>query len=46
MFNLDAFIGKYVTGREQSMFLADIEKHRDELSRKIKDKTVLVIYFY
>ena len=43
MFNLDAFIGKYVTGREQSMFLADIEKHRDELSRKIRDKTVLVI---
>lgn len=43
MFDLDFFIGKYVTKRECSMFVDDIEKNYDELSAKIKDKTVLVI---
>lgn len=41
--NLDLFISKYVTKREQSMFLADIEKNREMLSEKIKNKTMLVI---
>ena len=43
MFDLEKFIGKYVTNREESMFLADIEANRDRLSDKIKGKSVLVI---
>ena len=43
MFNLNEFIGKYVTKRSQSMFLQDIEENRDELTRKIEGKSVLVI---
>lgn len=43
MFKLDQFISKYVTNRPKSMFLADIEKNREALSKAIKDKTVLVI---
>ena len=43
MFNLNEFIGKYVTKREESMFLKDIEENRDELVHKIEGKTVLVI---
>ncbi len=41
--NLNLFISKYVTKREQSMFLTDIEDNRDILSEKIKGKTMLVI---
>ena len=43
MFNLDKFINTYVTQRNQSMFLVDIENNREQLSKKIKDKSVLVI---
>lgn len=43
MFDLNKFIGKYVTKRPKSMFLQDIENNKEELSRKIEDKTVLVI---
>lgn len=43
MFNLNMFIGKYVTKRSQSMFLKDIEENREELTRKIEGKSVLVI---
>ena len=43
MFNLEQFIGKHVTFREQSMFLNDIDRNREELSNKIKGKSVLVI---
>lgn len=43
MFNLDKFIGTYVTKRDKSMFLSDIESNKDILSSKIKDKSVLVI---
>lgn len=43
MFDLNSFIGKYVTKRPQSMFLQDIENNKDKLTRKIKGKTVLVI---
>ncbi|ORU01013.1 UDP-N-acetylglucosamine 4,6-dehydratase [Anaerovibrio sp. JC8] len=43
MFNLDKFINKYVTKRERSMFLADIEANRGMLSKKIAGKSVLVI---
>lgn len=43
MFDLNRFIGKYVTKRPQSMFLNDIEDNRGELTRKIEGKSVLVI---
>lgn len=43
MFDLNHFIGKYVTKRPQSMFLQDIENNKEELTRKIEGKTVLVI---
>lgn len=43
MFDLNHFIGKYVTKRSQSMFLKDIEDNKVELTRKIEGKTVLVI---
>lgn len=43
MFNLEKFIGQYVTKRNHSMFLNDIENNRDELIEKIEGKSVLVI---
>ena len=43
MFNLDKFIGTYVTKREKSMFLDDIDANRALLTKKIENKTVLVI---
>ena len=43
MFDLNHFIGKYVTKRPQSMFLKDIEDNKVELIRKIEGKSVLVI---
>lgn len=43
MFDLEKFIGTYVTKREKSMFLVDIEANNDELKNKIGGKSVLVI---
>ena len=43
MFDLDKFIGKYVTNRETSMFLADIENNKEALTEKIDGKSVLVV---
>ncbi len=43
MFDLEKFIGKYVTKRGKSMFLADIEMNRERLTEKIAGKSVLVI---
>lgn len=43
MFDLDAFIGKYVTRRDRSMFLPDIDDNKEQLHTKIADKSVLVI---
>ena len=43
MFDLNHFIGKYVTKRPQSMFLQDIENNIEELTRKIEGNTVLVV---
>lgn len=43
MFELTSFISKYVTKRPTSMFLSDIERNREQLTEKIKDKTILVI---
>lgn len=43
MFDLNTFIGTYVTKRSKSMFLADIEANRKCLAQKIEGKSVLVI---
>ena len=43
MFDLDKFICKYVTKREKSMFLDDIEENKKLLEEKIKGKSILVI---
>ncbi|MBQ0141192.1 MAG: polysaccharide biosynthesis protein [Prevotellaceae bacterium] len=43
MFNLDQFISQFVTKRPQSMFIGDIEAHKDELTREIAGKSVCVI---
>ncbi len=43
MFNLDQFIGQYVTKRPTSMFYQDIEANYDTLYNKISGKSVLVI---
>lgn len=43
MFDLNKFIGAYVTKRTRSMFLDDIEANKGELTRKIEGKSVLVI---
>ena len=43
IFNLNSFIGLFVTKRKKSMFLADIEANRTQLSKKISGKSVLVI---
>lgn len=43
MFNLNSFISKYVTKRERSMFLSDLEANSKAIAEKVKDKSVLVI---
>lgn len=43
MVKLDQFISKHVTKRSESMFLTDIKMNNQQLSDKIKNKTVLVI---
>ncbi len=43
MFNVAHFIGENITGRTTSMFLADIEANRQELTRFVEGKKVLVI---
>lgn len=43
MTDLNKFIGKYVTKRDTSMFLPDIESKKEILTNKISGKTVLVI---
>lgn len=43
MFDLDEFIGRYVTKREHSMFLEAIKDNREQLCKKIRGKTFLVI---
>ncbi len=43
MFNLDAFISKYVTKRPTSLFYPDIVRCHKELRNRIYGKTVLVI---
>ena len=43
MFDLAKFISEYVTKRPISMFYDDIQNNKEVLSKKIKDKSVLVI---
>lgn len=43
MFNVDKFIGQFVTKRERSMFATDIEANREQLSAEIYGKRACVI---
>ena len=43
MFDLDDFIGRYVTKRPKSMFIKDIKDNYVKLKEKICGKTILVI---
>ena len=43
MFNISQFISKHITGRQESMFLPDIEDNREKLTRLVEGKKVLVI---
>ena len=43
MFDLNQFIGTFVTKRTQSMFLNDIENNKEKLTEKIQGKTMLVV---
>lgn len=43
MFELNHFINKYVTNRNSSMFLNDIENNKDKIIEKVLGKTILVI---
>lgn len=43
MFNLEAFINQHVIMRDSSMFYQDVVNNRDELEKRIKHKSVLVI---
>ena len=43
MFELNNFISENVTKRQYSMFLEDIDRNKEELTKAIKEKTILVI---
>ena len=43
MFNVSQFIAEYITERQRSMFVSDIEANREELKEEIEGKSVLVI---
>lgn len=43
MLNVNAFIKKYITERNSSMFIDDIMEHREQLEKEIGGKKVLVI---
>ena len=43
MFDLDSFIARHVTGRDESLFAADLAAHTDELRAAIAGRSVLVI---
>nr|WP_296482281.1 polysaccharide biosynthesis protein [uncultured Acetatifactor sp.] len=42
-FNIDRFTAKYITKRDKSLFLSDIESNSVLLQRKIENKKILVI---
>lgn len=43
LIDIPTFINTHITRREESLFKKDIEANKDILSKKIKDKSVLVI---
>ncbi len=43
MFDLEHFIGKYVTKRTESMFVHDMKANKEQLENRIKGKSFLVI---
>lgn len=43
MFNIAQFISESITGRAKSMFLPDIEANKEELTRQVEGKKVLVV---
>ena len=43
MINIEQFISKYVTERDSSLFVKDIQNNSEALTNAIKDKTMLVI---
>ena len=43
MFNVAHFIDNNITGRQESMFLSDIDSNRSELQKLVEGKKVLVI---
>jgi FlaA1/EpsC-like NDP-sugar epimerase len=43
MINLEHFISKYVTERDSSLFERDIQNNSENLTKAIKDKSMLVI---
>jgi polysaccharide biosynthesis protein len=43
VFNLNSFIGKYITKRDQSLFYSDITENRELIYEKLRNKSVLVI---
>ncbi|MDJ0335934.1 MAG: polysaccharide biosynthesis protein [Rhodoglobus sp.] len=43
MLDLESFIAKHVTGRDESLFAADLAAHEDELREAIAGRSVLVI---
>ncbi|NLX40885.1 MAG: polysaccharide biosynthesis protein [Bacteroidales bacterium] len=43
MFDINKFISKYITKRDKSLFIKDIEANRHQLEEAIRDKRVCVI---
>lgn len=43
MFNVSQFIAEYITERQRSMFVSDIEANKEKLREEIEGKSVLVI---
>ena len=42
-FNIEQFVGEAITGRKESLFIADLESNRDKLLKEIQGNNVLVI---
>lgn len=42
-FNVESFVGKYITGRTESLLATDFKTHHDAIEKEIKGKSVLVI---
>lgn len=42
-FNIEQFIGEYITHRSESLFLPDMKDHAEKLHKEINNKNVLVI---